>query len=80
MLSLDEPLDLKLPSGHINLLTLTSSLIHAKRVGPLAVADNGTEDIIQASPASGIIGNLTRGVRGKVSIRVSHPLFLRKGR
>ncbi|XP_060757403.1 zinc finger protein GLIS2b isoform X1 [Neoarius graeffei] len=64
MLSLDEPLDLKLPRGHINGRskgsksphTLTSSRVYAKRVGHLPVADDGTADIILASPASPHIG------------------------
>ncbi|XP_053508936.1 zinc finger protein GLIS2b isoform X3 [Ictalurus furcatus] len=63
MLSLDEPLDLKLPRGHINGQsrgsksppTLTSSLVHTKRVGLLPIAD-GTADIVSASPASPHIG------------------------
>ncbi|TSK62523.1 Zinc finger protein GLIS2 [Bagarius yarrelli] len=61
MLSLDKPLDLKLPKGHINELsrgslhTLTSSLIHAKKVGALGVADNETKDINGVSSSSGII-------------------------
>ncbi|KAF5896952.1 zinc finger protein GLIS2, partial [Clarias magur] len=60
MLSLDEPLDLKLPRGHLNGQsrgsmsppTLISSRVHAKRVGHLPISDDGTADIVSASNAS----------------------------
>ncbi|KAK1799196.1 hypothetical protein P4O66_007441, partial [Electrophorus voltai] len=60
MLSLDEPLDLKLPRGRVNGWdrgsrtppSLTSSPIHAKRAGQLRMADDGTAVIVPASPAS----------------------------
>lgn len=66
MLSLDEPLDLKLPKGHINeqnkdsksLPTLTFQ-VNAKTVGLPQIADPETADIVSASPASPNIGNVS---------------------
>lgn len=60
MLSLDEPLDLKVPRGRVggrdrgamSPSTLTPSPIHAKGAGQLRMADDGTAVIIPASPAS----------------------------
>ncbi|KAJ8398764.1 hypothetical protein AAFF_G00419610 [Aldrovandia affinis] len=60
MLSLDEPLDLKLPRGHgsgrdwvaRSPPALTPSPLHAKRARQLRMADDGTAVIVPASPAS----------------------------
>ncbi|KTF93184.1 hypothetical protein cypCar_00014130 [Cyprinus carpio] len=60
MLSLDEPLDLKVPRGRVSGRdrgarsppTLTPSPIHAKGAGQLRMADDGTAVIVPASPAS----------------------------
>lgn len=60
MLSLDEPLDLKLPRGHIDgrdrifrsQPTHTPSSGHVRRTGLLERAENGTLDHVPASPAS----------------------------
>ncbi|XP_048846281.1 zinc finger protein GLIS2b [Brienomyrus brachyistius] len=60
MLSLDEPLDLKLPRGRVNGRdrparappTLAASLLQAKRAQQLRMADDGTAVIVPASPAS----------------------------
>ncbi|KAI5097568.1 zinc finger protein GLIS2 [Silurus meridionalis] len=60
MLSLDEPLDLKLPRGQINgrsrgsksLPTLISSRVIDNRIGHLPDADDGKADIVPESPGS----------------------------
>ncbi|KAJ8254184.1 hypothetical protein COCON_G00207960 [Conger conger] len=55
MLSLDEPLDLKLPRGRgggRERVIRTPSPLHAKRAGQLRMADDGTAVIVPASPAS----------------------------
>ncbi|KAI4890470.1 hypothetical protein NFI96_021846 [Prochilodus magdalenae] len=60
MLSLDEPLDLKLPRGRTNGRdrgsrsphTLTPSPVHVKKAGQLRMTDDGTAIIVPASPAS----------------------------
>ncbi|KPP62790.1 zinc finger protein GLIS2-like [Scleropages formosus] len=60
MLSLDEPLDLKLPRGRVNGRdrpartppTHIASPLHAKRARQLRMADDGTAVIVPASPAS----------------------------
>ncbi|KAJ8346049.1 hypothetical protein SKAU_G00302420 [Synaphobranchus kaupii] len=60
MLSLDEPLDLKLPRGRgggrdrviRTPPALTPSPLHAKRARQLRMADDGTAVIVPASPAS----------------------------
>ncbi|XP_016381163.1 zinc finger protein GLIS2-like isoform X2 [Sinocyclocheilus rhinocerous] len=60
MLSLDEPLDLKVPRGRVSGRdrgtrsppTLTPSPIHGKGAGQLRMADDGTAVIVPASPAS----------------------------
>jgi len=68
MLSLDEPLDLKVPRGRVggrdrgamSPPTLTPSPIHAKGAGQLRMADDGTAVIIPASPASPHTGKQER--------------------
>lgn len=68
MLSLDEPLDLKVPRGRVggrdrgamSPSTLTPSPIHAKGAGQLRMADDGTAVIIPASPASPHTGKQER--------------------
>ncbi|XP_072549191.1 zinc finger protein GLIS2b [Salminus brasiliensis] len=59
MLSLDEPLDLKLPRrpngwdrGSRSPPTLTPSPVYAKKAGQLRMADDGTAIIVPAFPAS----------------------------
>uniref|UniRef100_A0A8C1TG60 Zinc finger protein GLIS2 n=1 Tax=Cyprinus carpio TaxID=7962 RepID=A0A8C1TG60_CYPCA len=60
MLSLDEPLDLKVPRGWVSGRdrgarsppTLMPSPIHGKGAGQLRMADDGTAVIVPASPAS----------------------------
>ncbi|XP_061080926.1 zinc finger protein GLIS2b [Conger conger] len=59
MLSLDEPLDLKLPRGRgggRERVIRTPSPLHAKRAGQLRMADDGTAVIVPASPASAHTG------------------------
>uniref|UniRef100_A0AAY5KIS2 Zinc finger protein GLIS2 n=1 Tax=Esox lucius TaxID=8010 RepID=A0AAY5KIS2_ESOLU len=54
MLSLDEPLDLKLPRGRVNRAARsppTLSPIHAKRARQLRMADDGTAVIVPRGPA-----------------------------
>lgn len=68
MLSLDEPLDLKVPRGRVggrdrgtmSPPTLTPSPIHARGAGQLRMADDGTAVIIPASPASPHTGKDTQ--------------------
>ncbi|KAJ7989317.1 hypothetical protein DPEC_G00303290 [Dallia pectoralis] len=55
MLSLDEPLDLKLPRGRVNRAARsppTLSPTHGKRSQQLRMADDGTAVIVPVSPAS----------------------------
>lgn len=86
MLSLDEPLDLKLPRGHINgnnrssrsPPTLTPSPVHAKRTVHLHTADDGMMDIVPASPASSHTGKRCAFLRNMTTM-YDHRLVCHNG-